>query len=185
MRQFLVLGLVAILSVSAAHAQDKPASAESDYPKRLELAKRMNDIRPAKTQVQEAVSQVGQNLSPVDRDKFNKMVEKAFDYEKLEKLSVETMAELFTVPELEKMVDYFGSPEAKAIAEKLPKYQEKVQPAIIQMLDAAMIADRTGGAAAPKPAAKAAEKPASSPAAEKTHEAEKPDEKPAEEPKKP
>jgi len=67
------------------------------------------------------------------------------------------MVELFTVAELEKMVDYFGSVEAKAIEKKLPQYQEKIQPEIIRMLDAAMIAERTGNApeltAAPKPAA--------------------------------
>lgn len=159
----LLLSLVAVGAMAGtAMAQDnKPA--DPDYAKRLELSQQMHKIRPAKAQVQEAVEQVSANLSPAERDKFKKMVEKAFDYDKLEKLSTETMAELFTVGELQKMVDYFGSAEAESIARKLPKYQEKVQPAIIQMLDAAMIKDRTGNSPpppnAPKPGdAKPAEK---------------------------
>lgn len=121
--------------------------AAADTAKKIELAKKMHEIRPAKAQVQEALDQVGRNLPPMERDKFLKMVEGAFDYAKLEKLSIDTMVELFTVAELEKMVEYFGSPEAKVIATKLPEYQKKIQPEIIRSLDAAMMAQRTGAAA--------------------------------------
>lgn len=154
MRPVLTLCFMSVLflaGLGSAYAQDKAvaASTDPDYAKKLELAQEMHKIRPAKAQVQEAIQQVSANLSPAERDKFNKMVEKAFDYDKLEKLSIDTMVQLFTVPELQKMVDYFGSPEAKAIATKLPKYQERLQPEIVRMLDAAMIADRTGGEAPP------------------------------------
>jgi adenylosuccinate synthase len=169
MRQILALCLVVLLSAAGiAHAQDKVA--DPDYAKKVELAKEMHKIRPAKAQVQEAVEQVSRNLGPADRDKFNRMVQKAFDYDKLEKLSSQTMVDLFTVAELQKMVDYFGSPEAKAISQKLPKYQEKIQPEIIRQLDAAMLAERTGGEATPpvvnkgeKPAEKASEKAPAAP----------------------
>ena len=129
--------------VPMAIAQDVTA----DTAKKIELAKKMHEIRPAKAQVDEALDQVGRNLPPMERDKFLKMVEGAFDYAKLEKLSIDTMVELFTVAELEKMVEYFGSPEAKSIATKLPEYQKKIQPEIVRSLDAAMMAQRTGASA--------------------------------------
>ena len=154
MRRTLILCFSAFaLSLTVAGAglaQDK--AADNDLAKRIELAKEMHKIRSARMQVQEAVDQVGRNLPPLDRDRFMKMVEKAFDYDALEKLSIDTMVELFTVQELEKMVDYFGSAEAKSIEKKLPVYQQKIQPYIIKSLDSAMIADRTGGAADIQPA---------------------------------
>jgi|GEM_PF-6729776 len=91
----------------------------------------------------------------MERDRFLKMVEKAFDYTKLEKLSIDTMVDLYTTQELTKMVEYFGSAEARSIEKKLPIYQEKIQPEIIRMLDSAMIAERTGNAPAPEIAPKA------------------------------
>lgn len=157
MRRFMMLCLAvsALSFAGTGYAQDK--AADPDLARKIELAKEMHKIRPARTQVEEAVNQVGRNLPPLERDRFLKMVEKAFDYDALEKLSTDTMVELFTVPELEKMVDYFGSEEARAIEKKLPQYQEKIQPEIIRMLDAAMIADRTGNAPAPTAAPKAVE----------------------------
>jgi hypothetical protein len=133
-----------------------PAHAQDDTARKEQLVNKMHEIRPARTQVEEAIEQVSRNLPPVDRDRFLRMVNKAFDYDKLEKMSKESMMELFTVAEMEKMVDYFGSPEAKAIGEKLPKYQEKLQPEIIRMLDAAMMADRTGATSTPVPETKKA-----------------------------
>ena len=158
MRRLMMLcfAVSALSFAGTGFAQEKGAS-DPDQARKLELAKEMHKIRPARKQVEEAVGQVSRNLPPLERDRFMKMVEKAFDYDSLEKLSTDTMVELFTVPELEKMVGYFGSDEAKAIEKKLPKYQEKLQPEIIRMLDAAMIAERTGNAPAPTSAPKPAD----------------------------
>ena len=139
--------LLSLLAVTAL-GFSLPAQAQADLgdkAKRLELAQKMHEIRPARAQVDEAVQQVARNLPPLEREKLLNLVEKAFDYKKLEKLSVDTMVDLFTVAELQKMVDYFGSPEAKAIGEKLPQYQAKLQPEILRMLDTALMEDRTGG----------------------------------------
>lgn len=152
MRRTLMLCFATFaLSLNAAGtgwAQDT-AGNDNDLAKRVELAREMHKIRSARMQVQEAVDQVSRNLPPLERDRFIKMVERAFDYEALETLSMDTMVELFTVQELQKMVDYFGSAEARSIEKKLPVYQEKIQPHIIKSLDSAMIAERTGGAADP------------------------------------
>lgn len=148
----LTVSALSFTAIGPVWAQD--ADKDADRAKRVELATEMHKIRPAKAQVQDAVNQVGQNLPPMERDRFMKMVEKAFDYTKLEKLSIDTMADLYTVPELTKMVEYFGSAEARSIEKKLPTYQEKIQPEIIRMLDSAMIADRTGNAPAPEIAPK-------------------------------
>lgn len=142
-----LLTLSALTLIGAA----TPVHAQDDDARKMALVKQMHEIRPARTQVREAIEQVSRNLPPMERDRFLKMVENAFDYDRLETLSVEAMADLFTLAEMEKMVDYFGSPEAQSIGEKLPKYQERIQPEIIRMLDAAMMAERTGATSSPAP----------------------------------
>ncbi len=149
LRFFLSAFVVFAMSVPA-FAQD-----DMDVTKRRELALEMHKIRPAREQVSEAVNQVARNLPPADQERFIAMVDKAFDYEALEKMSVDTMVALFTTAELQAMVDYFGSPEAKAVAKKLPIYQEKLQPEIIRMLDQALADERFGNT--PDPAAPASE----------------------------
>lgn len=142
-----LLTLSALALIGAA----TPSYAQDDDARKMALVKQMHEIRPARTQVREAVEQVSRNLPPMERDRFLKMVENAFDYDRLEKMSVEAMADLFTLAEMEKMVGYFSSPEAQSIGEKLPKYQERLQPEIIRMLDAAMMTERTGATSSPAP----------------------------------
>jgi hypothetical protein len=138
----LVMLSVLALSVSAMAQEDLGSKSE-----RLKLAKQMNDIRPARAQVDEAVQAVSRNLGPMEKERLLKLVARAFDYKALEAKSIETTAELFSVAELQKMVDYFGSPEAKAVATKLSKYQDVMQPIIIEMLDKALMVEKTGGPA--------------------------------------
>jgi hypothetical protein len=79
------------------------------------------------------------------------------------------MAEVFTTAELKRMIEYFGSDEAKTIAQKMPIYQQLVQPQITKLVDQAMMTVRTGTAnpvvetTAPAPEAA----PAATPAAAK------------------
>ena len=54
------------------------------------------------------------------------------------------MAEIYTLPELEAMVEYYSKPEAKSAAEKQEAYQDKVGPEITKMLDKALMEMRTG-----------------------------------------
>lgn len=139
---FTTLLALCLLSVPALAQDDL-----GDKGVRMELATQMNTIRPARAQVDEAVRAVSAGLPPMDKERLLKLVDRAFDYKALEKLSIATMADLFSVAELQKMVDYFGSPEAQSIGTKLPQYQEKLQPAIIKMLDAALMVEKTGGPA--------------------------------------
>lgn len=141
-----------------AMAQDAPAK-PADLEQRLVLARKMHEIRPAKMQIEAAIDQLSQRIPPADRARFKDIMMKSMDFEKLDKLSVETMAEVFEVPELEKMVGYFGSPEAASVSKKMPVYQSIVQPEISKMVDAAMMLARTG-ASSPSPQQQVAPPPA-------------------------
>jgi hypothetical protein len=67
------------------------------------------------------------------------------NYEALEKISIDAMAETYTVAELEAMNEYYSKPEAKSAQPKYSNYANKVFPEITRMLDEAVMRVRTGG----------------------------------------
>jgi uncharacterized protein len=153
--QYLLLATC--LCAAPAQAQDKPAAAPAvvgeamadptkaaDWPKRLELARKMSIVQPASQQVEQAADQLAQNISPPDRPAFKAKIIASIDDKKLEQVSIDAMARTFTVAELERMIEYFSAPEARSIAEKMQIYQQLVTPEIYRMMDAAEMAARTG-----------------------------------------
>lgn len=141
----LSLGICAVLGLGAqAWAQGAKGP---DYPERLGLAQKMHEIRPAKQQIEDAVNTAANRLPAAAREDFRAQMMRSIDIAALEKHSVEVMAETFTKAELEKMVGYFGTPEAQSIAQKMAIYQSIMMPVITQMLDKAAMEARTGTAA--------------------------------------
>lgn len=121
---------------------DAPKS--PDWPQRVALAKKMAEIQPASQQVDEAIKTLSQQVPPNDRAAFVARISGAIDNKKLEDVSVDAMARTFTTAELQRMIDYFSTSEARSIAEKMPIYQQLIQPEIFRMMDAAVMKERTG-----------------------------------------
>lgn len=134
------LSLAVFVYVGPVYADE----ADAAFERRLVLARQMNDIRPARQQVEEAVDMAIVKLSMNDRDVFKEEILSSFDFEKLEKLSVGTMTDIFAENELQRMVDYFGATEAQSISRKQKIYQQILQPEIIKTLDRAFMKIRTG-----------------------------------------
>jgi hypothetical protein len=135
-------------------AQTPPA----DLSQRLALARKINEITPIKGQIEAGVDHAAQRIPATKRETFKSRVMGAIDEQKLEESSINAMAQTFTLPELQRMYDYYSTPEAHAIAEKWPIYRQLVQPEIVRMMDKAMMEARTGGpgdAPAAEPAAAA------------------------------
>lgn len=161
MRKFLLLPVLLCLFVAPAMAQNAapaPAAqaATGDAAQRLELSKKMHAIQPARIQVEKAVALVAQRIPEANRESFKSSMMASIDTAKLEQVSINAMAQMFTVPELQHMIAYFQAPEAKSIAEKMPNYYMQLQPEIMKMVDAAMMAARTGAAAPQAPAGQTA-----------------------------
>ena len=161
MRTILTFAFLAFMVFSLpVNAQD--ATGNGDLQTRMNLAKVMHEIKPARGQVEMAIQMVAKRLAPEQQQAFIDRMNKAFDYKKLEELSVKSMAEVFTEVELQKMVDYYGSKEAKSADEKMPVYQSVMQPEITKMLDEAILEARTGGPADVSAPAGAVETPQAS-----------------------
>lgn len=137
LRAFL-LSVCVMASVSSAFGQDDAVRAQ-------ELARQMHELRPARAQVEQAITIVAAQRVPDDkRAAFESALKNALDFKAIEKISIDTMAETFTADELAAMVEYYSRPEAQSAADKLPKFQQKVGPEIMRMIDRAMMQVKTG-----------------------------------------
>ncbi|MBU0801101.1 MAG: DUF2059 domain-containing protein [Alphaproteobacteria bacterium] len=148
MTRILTLALFMCLSFAApVWAQ---ADNGADFADRMALATKMHEIRPSQKQIEDAVSTAANRLPVAARDDFKSQMMKSIDVAALEKQSIDVMAQTFSKAELTKMVEYFGTPEAQSIAQKMAIYQSIMMPVITQMLDKAAMEARTG-APAPTP----------------------------------
>lgn len=116
-----------------------------DPAKRLELSKKMHEINPTADQINAAIDDVALAQPEAEREAFKLAMRNALNYEALDKISTDAMAEVYTEAELQAMVDYFSKPEAQSAAKKEEQYNAKVYPEITRMLDQAMMRVRTGG----------------------------------------
>ena len=105
----------------------------------------MHALRPTKDQVYNAIDQVAMSQPADQQEAFKTAMKSVLNYKAIEKISIDAMAETYTLAELQAMVDYFSKPEAISAAAKETEYSKKVYPEIIRMLDQAMMKVRTGG----------------------------------------
>jgi hypothetical protein len=123
----------------------RPAQDPATLEKRVELAQKMHDIRPTSEQVQSAIIRASQSVPLEERESFIAAMSTVLNYKAIERISVDAMAEVYTVPELEAMVAYYGKPEAKSASkEKSKKWTAVINKEIGGVIDKAMMRIRTG-----------------------------------------
>ena len=139
---FFMAGLYSAPAAAQDTAPQTPAqSPESqDFTRRLELSRSIHEIRPAVLQVVEALELLSEDLPEAEQERFVNQVVALMDMQTIERLSVDTMAMTFTPGELQAMYDYHSRPEARTIAEKLPRYQQVMQPEIARRVNNALTA---------------------------------------------
>lgn len=106
---------------------------------KLEVARKILDIAPASEQLDLAVKGLETRVPSAKRAQFRRIIRDAVDVDRLSAAALLSMAEIFTLKELEAMYAYQSSDEGKAIQEKLPIYQEELKPVIEAMLREAMV----------------------------------------------
>ena len=143
MRFFLVLILLGL--AMPAMAQEKAeAVIDPGLNRRLELAEKMHEIWPVRVKVEEALENASLSFPPEKRAEFKAGMRKAIKYDLLEEESITAMANIFTEKELQAMIDFYGSPEGRAVGEKTNDYVRALEPVMTKMLDQALIEVRTG-----------------------------------------
>ncbi len=121
--------------------------ADTDLARRVELSTQWHKIMPVpvREQVDAAVDQAALSQNENEREIFKTNMKNALNYEALEKISIDAMAETYSAAELEAMIEYYNKPEAKSAQTKYDAYANKVFPEIRRMLDQAVMRSRTGG----------------------------------------
>lgn len=123
----------------------RPVQDPSTLEKRVELAQKMHNIRPTSEQVQSAIVRASESVPLEERESFIAAMSTVLNYKAIERISVDAMAEVYTVPELEAMVAYYSRPEAKtASKEKSKRWTAVINQEIGSVIDKAMMRVRTG-----------------------------------------
>ncbi|MCB9982167.1 MAG: hypothetical protein H6861_00630 [Rhodospirillales bacterium] len=120
---------------------------EDDFTQRLELAKQMIEIRPAREQLEKALdiylSRSMANASANDKEVVRSALMQMMNPKALEKYTIDAYAEIFTAKELEAMVAYYSLPEARSASDKQNDLNARLGPEIVRMLDQALTRFRT------------------------------------------
>ena len=133
-----------VLAETQAEGTTVEAPQEENYDKRLELSKEMHEIWPTRPKIEAAIDAIGEQVPDAERAKFKAAMRRAIKFKALEEKSIETMAEIFTVKELESMIDFYGSKEGRSVAFKTGDYEAALQPLLMKMIDKALLDTRLG-----------------------------------------
>ncbi len=117
---------------------------EETLQQRIALSKKMHDIWPVRPKIESAIDVVGEQAPATERARFKAAMRKAMDFNALETKSIETMADIFTVAEIEAMIEFYGSKEGRSVSFKTGDYEAALQPLLLQMIDKALLDTRLG-----------------------------------------
>ena len=143
---FKILLVLALLIPSLAFAEE--ALSASEQRERIKFATEFHDVRPIRAAIDQDIQKYADTLPESDRENFMKFIQVRIDYDEIEELSIQKMAEIYTVPELKAMIAYFGSPEGKSAEAKGAEYMSKVAPEINSAIDSALMDAQLGGSQA-------------------------------------
>ncbi len=117
---------------------------DDNYEERLALSRKMHEIWPVRPKVENALDAVAEQIQPQERLKFKAGMRKAIKFEALEESSVDAMADIFTVKELEAMIAFYGSKEGRSVSYKTSDYERALEPTLIKMIDKALLDVKLG-----------------------------------------
>jgi len=112
--------------------------------KKVALARKMHEINPTRDQVDSAITRAAQALPEKDRSAFILAMQQVLNYNAIERISIDAMVDVYSLKELESMVEYYSKPEAQSASKKLVVWAQQVQPEITRMMDKAIMKVRTG-----------------------------------------
>ena len=130
MIKFLTLTTVLLLScMTPVFAQQS-----DDMNERLKIAKEYNQIFPVKQDIETAISAMILQVPAADRPLLESILKRNVNVERLETASQLALAETFTLEELKALMAFYKTDSGKAVKEKMPQFQQKIQP-ILETMD--------------------------------------------------
>lgn len=124
-----VIALGLLLASTRARAEDPAVSAEQ-----MKLAREYVAIVPVEDDIKKAVDELSTKVPPDQRVLYRSIADKFIDYARLRNAATLATAEIFTEAEIKAMRDFYSSPEGKSIREKMPVYEQRMQPVLTEVL---------------------------------------------------
>ena len=119
------------------------------YKEKIRLATKLHDYRPAQEVLDQIIDVLIARYPEDRRPKIKERLTEMIDIYRIREITIRTMADIYTKEELELMIQFYGAPEYKSIAEKTQVYIQLVQPEIVKQIDAALLKMRVGDTDAP------------------------------------
>lgn len=127
-----------------AEAPIKDIAGADDYKQRLELSRKMHEIWPVRPKVETALEAVSVQIPQQERLKFKAGMRRAIKFEALDEASIDAMADIFSVKELEAMIAFYGSKEGRSVSHKTGDYERALRPVLVKMMDKAILDVKLG-----------------------------------------
>lgn len=138
-RSGVLLGALVLITSSATSfaADDAAKKSDVDTQKRA-LILEFFESKPPRALVDASIEAIASGRYAENdpaRDEFISRMQVAVDYDKIEALTLQTMMDLYTVPELQAMIAYYGSAAGQSAEIKAKDLREKIAPELKAMLD--------------------------------------------------
>ena len=126
-KNWMLFLLIFILFASNSYAIDP----NEDYDARLVAAKKYAATAPFSSMMDDMFENLAKRLPEEKRENFIKGSKQLIDYEKMEKIVLDTMIKYFNTEELNALADFYGSPTGQSILKKFPQYGAEVSVVIL------------------------------------------------------
>jgi len=117
---------------------------ETSYEERLKLSLQMHEIWPIRPKIENALDIVSEQIAAEKRLEFKSGMRRAISFEALEEQSIEAMADIFSVAELNAMINFYGSKEGRSVSYKTTDYEKALLPLMTKMIDKALLDNKLG-----------------------------------------
>ena len=133
MKLFLALALVTTTTFSIPAIAQNNASDES-----MALAREYTQSFPVEEDINAAIENMLLQVPASDRVLLKSILERNISIDRLKTASELALTEVFTTKELRALVEFYQTEEGRAVKEKMPTYQQKIQPVLEDMLRQAL-----------------------------------------------
>ncbi len=133
-----------VLFVSPVVADDTGADhvhepAQAVDPVKLDLATKLNDAWGVKDQANAMINLIAREVPEAQRESFRKYMSTVINLDEVDRISIGAAVEVFTVEELEAMLEYYSKDVVKGAEKKRAQYNRIIGPKIKTMIDKGMI----------------------------------------------
>jgi len=129
MKLFLITTLLMASISIATQAQDT-----SDMAAKLNLAKQYTQSVSIEDEINKSIEELVVQVPVEKRALLKSTLERNIKTDRLQSVSEMALADVFTLDELKALVDFYSTAEGKAIKEKMPQYQARLEPILGQMI---------------------------------------------------